>query len=51
MQKLRLSVRPIWALGKGHPAKISGAGAHSDRRTRRLRTRGDQRRRSVEDGQ
>ena len=45
---IRLNPRPLWALGKGHSAHRSGAGAHGDRRTRRLRTRNAQCRRAVE---
>lgn len=37
-QKIKLEVRPIWAIGKGHNSHKSGSGQH-DNRPKRLRTR------------
>lgn len=37
-QKIKLEVRPIWAIGKGHNDHRSGSGQH-DNRPKRLRTR------------
>lgn len=37
-QKIKLNVRPIWAIGKGHNSHLSGGGQH-DSRPKRLRTR------------
>lgn len=48
-QKIKLNVRPIWELGKGHSSHISGAGS-MDNRPKRLRTRQAQKRRAVNDG-
>lgn len=45
-QKIKLEVRPIWAIGKGHNSHRSGSGQH-DNRPNRQRTRGDQKRQSV----
>lgn len=47
--KIKLEVRPIWAIGKGHNNHLSGGGQH-DSRPKRQRTRGDQKRRAVGDG-
>lgn len=47
--KVRLNIRPVWAIGKGHNAHRGGAGVHGDRRTRRLRTRQAATRRAVEE--
>ena len=47
--KIKLTVRPIWAIGKGHNAHNSGSGQH-DSRSKRLRTRANQKRRSISDG-
>jgi hypothetical protein len=33
-----------WKVKRGHAAHRTGAGTHQDRRTKRLRSRGDQRR-------
>lgn len=38
---LKITATPIWALPKGHRERRGGAGIHGDRRTRRLRTRGE----------
>ncbi len=46
--KIKLNVRPIWAIGKGHNTHRSGSGVHHDKRSRRARTRGAQVRRAVE---
>jgi hypothetical protein len=47
-QKIKLNVRPIWAIGKGHNDYRSGSGEH-DNRPKRLRTRGDQNRQAMND--
>lgn len=47
-QKIKLEVRPIWAIGKGHNAHNSGSGQH-DNRPKRLRTRGDRNRQAMND--
>lgn len=46
---VKLNVRPIWMLGTGHHEHKSGSGQH-DNRQKRLRTRGDVKRRAVSDG-
>jgi hypothetical protein len=38
-EPIKLNIRPIYRLPKGHPVSLSGAGTHKDRRHRRLRTR------------
>ena len=48
-QKIKLDVRPIWQIGKGHNSHLSG-GDVMDNRPKRLRTRGEQKRRAVSDG-
>jgi hypothetical protein len=45
---IKLNVRPLWRIGKGHNPHRSGAGVHGDRRTRRVRTRGAASRRAVD---
>lgn len=47
--KIRLEVKPIWAIGKGHNPHNSGSGQH-DSRPKRLRTRASQKRQSIGDG-
>lgn len=44
---LTLTVRPIWAIGKGHNSHRGGGGSH-DNRPKRERTRQSQERRSME---
>lgn len=46
---IKLNVRPIWQIGKGHNPHRSGAGTHGDRRSRRVRTRGAAARRAMGD--
>lgn len=46
--KISLDLKPIWKISKGHANHLSGGGCH-DHRPNRMRTRGDQRRRSIED--
>ena len=41
---VKLNLRPQWEASKGHPEHRSGAGQHSDRRLKRLKTRQSQRR-------
>jgi hypothetical protein len=36
--KIKLNVKPIWMIGKGHNTHLSGSGKH-DNRPNRLRTR------------
>lgn len=48
-QTLQLNVRPLWKLGKGHNAHLSGAG-QMDNRPKRQRTRQDQKRKAISDG-
>lgn len=48
-QKIKLDVRPIWQIGKGHNSHLSGAGT-MDHRPKRLRTRSSQKRNAVDDG-
>lgn len=48
-QKIKLDVRPIWQIGKGHNSHLSGAGT-MDNRPKRLRTRQSQKRQSLNDG-
>lgn len=45
---VKLNVRPIWQIGKGHTAHRGGAGTH-DSRPNRGRTRGDATRRAIRD--
>lgn len=46
---VKINVKSIWEIGMGHNAHMSGSGQH-DNRPKRQRTRGDQRRRAVNDG-
>ena len=46
---VKLSVRPVWEMGKGHNSHLSGSGNH-DNRPKRLRTRGSNNRHSIGDG-
>lgn len=48
-QVIKLNVRPVWAIGKGHNNHLSGAGT-MDNRPKRLRTRAAQKRKAVNDG-
>ena len=48
-QTLQLNVRPLWKLGKGHNAHLSGAG-QMDSRPKRQRTRQAQKRKAIGDG-
>ena len=45
--KIKLNVRPIWEIGKGHNEHRSGSGSH-DNRPKRQRTRQAQKSRSME---
>lgn len=38
-KRIKINVKPVWLVAKGHPEHRSGAGQH-DCRVRRLRTRG-----------
>lgn len=46
--KIKLNVRPIWEIGKGHNEHRSGSGSH-DSRPKRQRTRQAQKKRALED--
>jgi hypothetical protein len=46
---VKLNVRPLWEIGHGHSEHRSGSGQH-DNRTKRLRTRGSQKRQAISDG-
>jgi len=48
-QTIQLNVRPLWKLGKGHNAHLSGAG-QMDNRPKRQRTRQAQKRKAISDG-
>lgn len=48
-QTLQLNVRPLWKLGKGHNAHLSGSGT-MDNRTKRQHTRQAQKRKAISDG-
>lgn len=45
--KIKLNVRPIWEIGKGHNEHRSGSGSH-DSRPKRQRTRQAQKQQSME---
>lgn len=45
---IRLNVKPIWEVGRGHADHISGSGTH-DNRPKRQRTRGDANRKAMRD--
>lgn len=45
---IRLNVKPIWEVGRGHSDHISGSGTH-DNRPKRSRTRGDANRKAMRD--
>lgn len=47
--KIKLDVKPIWKIGKGHNVHQSGSGQH-DNRPKRLRTRGSRNRQALGDG-
>ena len=49
-QKIKLNVKPIWAIGKGHNSHLSGGGQH-DSRPKRLRTRQAANRQALKDWQ
>jgi len=42
--RITLATVDPWRVKRGHAAHRTGAGTHHDRRTKRLRSRGDQRR-------
>lgn len=48
-KSITIKLRPVWKREKGHPEKLSGAGVHSDRRTKRKRTRSDRNRAALKD--
>lgn len=43
---LKLKLKPVWALGKGHSSHMSGSGQH-DNRPKRMRTRNAEKRRFI----
>lgn len=45
---IKLSLRPVWEVSKGHNDHMSGSGQH-DNRPKRLRTRGDANRKAIGD--
>jgi len=47
--RITLATVDPWKVKRGHAAHRGGAGTHGDRRTKRLRSRGDQRRVAVVD--
>lgn len=46
---IKLNIRPIWEIGRGHAEHRSGSGQH-DNRPKRERTRSAQKRKAVNDG-
>ena len=48
---IKIDVKKPWELPKGHAPHKSGAGKHLDKRTKRNRTRGNQTKRAIEDGE
>lgn len=46
---VKLNIRPIWQIGKGHSEHLSGSGQH-DHRPKRLRTRGAAKRHAMNEG-
>jgi hypothetical protein len=47
-EPVKLNVRPLWEVGRGHASHLSGGGSH-DHRPKRLRTRGDSNRKAMRD--
>ena len=48
--KMTVKTKPVWRQPKGPRMPRNGAGAHGDRRLKRLRTRGDQLRQAMKAG-
>jgi hypothetical protein len=48
IEKIKLNIRPIYKLAKGHYNHISGSGQH-DHRSKRQRTRNNINRKSIEE--
>jgi hypothetical protein len=46
---LKIKAKPIWKAAKGHQAHRGGAGTHADKRLSRLKTRGNQNRKAIDD--
>jgi len=46
---IKLNLKPVWEIGKGHASHLSGSGQH-DNRPKRMRTRNAQKRQAVCDG-
>jgi len=38
-ETIKINVKPVWKISKGHSEHRGGAGLHEDRRTKRARTR------------
>lgn len=45
---VKLNLKPVWEISKGHQGHMSGSGTH-DNRPKRERTRGSANRKAVED--
>lgn len=45
-EPIKLNLRPVWELGKGHSPHRSGSGTH-DSRPKRQRTRGSANRKAI----
>ena len=39
VEKIQIKVKKPWEIAKGHNPHISGSGEHSDKRTKRTKTR------------
>lgn len=48
MKPLKIKVEP-WKIPAGHQAHVTGTGVHGDKRTKRNRTRSDQKRNALKD--
>jgi hypothetical protein len=46
---LPTEAKPIWKASRGHANYRGGSGAMGDRRTKRLRTRGEKNRKAIKD--
>lgn len=46
---IKIDVKPPWKVAMGHQPHTTGSGIHKDRRTKRKRTRGSQRRWAIKD--
>ena len=51
IEKVKLNVKKTWEVGRGHPEHLPGAGEHQDSRTKRNRTRAEQKRRALEENE